>query len=67
MIPYEEMSEDAKRIFAAADLFGDGGKAYNADFAARIIDEVCSMIYHDWDGWEVVDHFRAIAKELKSE
>lgn len=66
MIPYERMSEDAKRIFVVADLFGDGGKAYNADFAAQIIIAMCSVIYHDWDGWEVVAHLRAIAAELEA-
>jgi hypothetical protein len=65
MIPYEEMSEDAKRIFVTADLFGDGGKTYNAAFAAEIINAMCNMICHDWNGWEVVAHFRTIAAELE--
>lgn len=37
MIEYEDMSLGAKRIFTTADLFGGGGKSYNAEFAARIL------------------------------
>jgi hypothetical protein len=64
MIPYESMSPEAQKVFAAADLFGDGGKVSNANFAALILRSVAETIYHDWDGWECVGHLNALANEL---
>lgn len=37
MKDYNDLSSAAKTIFTVADLFGDGGKSYNANFAARIL------------------------------
>jgi len=65
MISYETMRPEAQKVFATADLFGCGGKAENANFAATIIRSVAETICHDWDGWECVDHLQALANELQ--
>ena len=66
MVPYEAMSPEAQKVFHTADLFGCGGKVENANFAALILRSVAETIYHDWDGWECVDHLQALANELQT-
>ena len=65
MIPYELMSPAAQKVFTTADLFGCGGKVENANFAAMIIRSVAETIYHDWNGFECVNHLQELANELQ--
>jgi hypothetical protein len=44
MVNYENMSHEAKVVFVTADLFGDGGKEYNASFAAIILRTITDLI-----------------------
>jgi hypothetical protein len=60
------LSPQAQRVFITADLFGEGGKSFNAEFAALILDTASELLYHDWHGFECRDHLRKLAEELNN-
>lgn len=73
MKDYNDLSPAAKTIFTVADLFGDGGKSYNANFATTILRSlaVCGLQKETMiDGWVVkaidVESILDVATELES-
>ena len=60
------LSPQAQRVFITADLFGEGGKSFNAEFAALILDAASELLYRDWHGFECRDHLRKLAEELNN-
>jgi hypothetical protein len=68
---YEDMSPEAQAIFVAADLFGEGGKRYNAEFAAIILRSAARLLREAYANEEYVDHaddfLFGIANELDPE
>ena len=65
---YSAISPEAQTIFAAADLFGDGGKRYNAEFAALILRSAAEVLSNAYANELYPDHpddfLRDIAAEL---
>ena len=62
----QQLSTEAQRVFITADLFGQGGKSFNAEFAAHILDAASELLYRDWHGFECRDHLRKLAEELNN-
>ena len=56
LMDYETMSPDAKAIFVSADLFGDGGKRYNAEFAAVILRSAAELLRNAYANEQYPDH-----------
>jgi hypothetical protein len=53
---YEDMSPEAKRISESADLFGEGGKRHNAEFAAVILRSAAEVLRNAYANEEYPDH-----------
>ena len=53
---YAAMSPKAKTIFATADLFGEGGKRYNAEFAAIILRSAAGILREAYANEQYPDH-----------
>ena len=53
---YETLSPEAQTIFTVADLFGDGGKRYNAEFAATILRSAAGVLRNAYANEEYPDH-----------
>lgn len=73
MTDYNNLSPSAKTMFVVADLFGDGGKSYNASFAATILRSLteCGLQKETMiGGWVVkaidVESILDVAAELES-
>lgn len=58
----KKLSEDAYSVFITADLFGDGGKVYNAGFAAQILETAAHIISSQEDR----NKLTSISNELRS-
>lgn len=52
---YENMSPEARAIFYSADLFGEGGKRYNAEFAAIILRSAAELLRNAYANEEYID------------
>lgn len=50
------MSPKAQTIFVTADLFGDGGKRYNAEFAALILRSTAYMLQNAYANEQDLGH-----------
>jgi len=80
---YEDMSPEAQAIFGTADLFGNGGKRYNSEFAAVILRAVADQVvpkewptiedYNEYEQGVAAAHIKhrnqilAIADELEAQ
>jgi hypothetical protein len=53
---YATMSPEAKAIFVTADLFGNGGKWYNAEFAAAILRSTANMLRNAYANEQDLGH-----------
>jgi len=62
----QQLSPEAQKVFITADLFGQGGKSFNAELAAHILNSASELLYRDWHGFECRDHLRKLAEELNN-
>ena len=53
---YTAMSPEAQTVFATADLFGEGGKRYNAEFAAIVLRSAARVLREAYAKEQYPDH-----------